>query len=155
MTIKFATNKDMEVIYSAVPRLFKEAMSCRIAVSDDVLKALSKELVSQGAQYFVWKDDELIKGFILYDTKFNDLTQQEYGFIYELYVFKPYRNMGGARKLMQFIQAHVHNKGLRTLKLNVFTSNTAQHFYAALGYQPEQTTMTLTLEQSDIGENGV
>lgn len=146
MSIKLATNKDLKVIHNAVPYLFKEAMNCQIAVSDDALKALSKELVSKGARYFVWKEGESIKGFILFDTKLDYLTQQAYGFIYELYVFEEYRGMHIAKKLMNFIQKYAQEQGLQTLKLNVFTSNTVQRFYTALGYQVEQMTMSLSLE---------
>lgn len=146
MFIKLATNKDLKVIYNAVPYLFKEAMNCQIDVSDDALKALSKELVSKGARYFVWKEGESIKGFILFDTKFDYLTQQAYGFIYELYVFEEYRGMHIAKELINFIQKYAQDQGLLTLKLNVFTSNTVQRFYTALGYQVEQMTMSLSLK---------
>ena len=89
---------------------------------------------------------ESIKGFILFDTKFDYLTQQTYGFIYELYVFEEYRGMHIAKKLMNFIQKYAEDQGLQTLKLNVFSSNTVQRFYTALGYQVEQMTMGLSLE---------
>ena len=51
-----------------------------------------------------------------------------------------------AKKLMNFIQKYAEDQGLQTLKLNVFSSNTVQRFYTALGYQVEQMTMGLSLE---------
>ena len=61
MFIKLATNKDLKVIYNAVPHLFKEAMNCQIAVSDDALKALSKELVSKGRDILCGKKGNRLK----------------------------------------------------------------------------------------------
>ncbi|MCG7339120.1 GNAT family N-acetyltransferase [Staphylococcus sp. ACRSN] len=148
MTIRLAENIEYKKINKIVPELFKEAITTNIQISDAELRQLSVNLVEKGAKYLVWMDtkNNLIKGFLLFEIKFDYLSQTNYGFIYELFILEPFRRQGGASKLMNHIQQFLLEKGIETIKLNVFSNNEAFQFYKSLGFVEEQITMSLRIK---------
>ena len=86
-----------------------------------------------------------MKGFVLIDDKTDYFIQEEYGFIYELYVFDEYRRHGVAEELIQFVGEYFKAKNIKEVRLNVFANNFAKKLYEKMGFCDRNITMSMQI----------
>ncbi|WP_436862296.1 N-acetyltransferase family protein [Staphylococcus caeli] len=146
MTIRRANNAELEIINDTIPQFFKESITFTCVLSDEAMRAMSQRLKAQGAIYYVLVENDQFKGFMLVDQGEDIFSQQLYGFIYELYVFKSYRREGVAQQLIDFAKILFKNQGADEIRLNVFAENNAKLLYEKVGFYDSQITMKMNLE---------
>ena len=132
MTIRCAKDNELKLINKVIPKLFKEAMMVNFDLSDASLRDMSNQLLLQGAKYYVLIEENICKGFVLIDKKTDYLEQQDYGFIYELYVFEGYRRQGVTK-----------SQHIGEVRLNVNVQNKARLLYEKVGFQERNITMSM------------
>lgn len=145
MAIRKANSKELEEINRMVPDVFKSSITVDFDLSEASMRAMSKQLVQEGASYFIYSEDEVIQGFVLVDKKVDALEQKEYGFIYELYVLEAYRNQGIAEALIHFINDYYKRHNVSEVRLNVYAGNCAKNLYEKLGFRERTITMSIDI----------
>ncbi|MCE7782457.1 GNAT family N-acetyltransferase [Staphylococcus xylosus] len=145
MAIRKANSKELEEINRMVPDVFKSSITVDFDLSEASMRAMSKQLVQEGASYFIYSEDEVIQGFVLVDKKVDALEQKEYGFIYELYVLEAYRNQGIAEALIHFVNDYYKRHNVSEVRLNVYAGNSAKHLYEKLGFRERTITMSIDI----------
>jgi len=145
MAIRKANSKELEEINRMVPDVFKSSITVDFDLSEASMRAMSKQLLQEGASYFIYSEDEVIQGFVLVDKKVDALEQKEYGFIYELYVLEAYRNQGIAEALIHFVNDYYKRHNVSEVRLNVYASNCAKNLYEKLGFRERTITMSIDI----------
>ena len=145
MAIRKANSKELEEINRMVPDVFKSSITVDFDLSEASMRAMSKQLVQEGASYFIYSEDEVIQGFVLVDKKVDALEQKEYGFIYELYVLEAYRNQGIAEALIHFVNDYYKRHNVSEVRLNVYAGNGVKHLYEKLGFRERTITMSIDI----------
>ncbi|PTI27436.1 GNAT family N-acetyltransferase [Staphylococcus xylosus] len=145
MAIRKANSKELEEINRRVPDVFKSSITVDFDLSEASMRAMSKQLLQEGASYFIYSEDEVIQGFVLVDKKVDALEQKEYGFIYELYVLEAYRNQGIAEALIHFVNDYYKRHNVSEVRLNVYAGNCAKNLYEKLGFRERTITMSIDI----------
>ncbi|MGW7998439.1 N-acetyltransferase family protein [Staphylococcus xylosus] len=145
MAIRKANSKELEEINRMVPDVFKSSITVDFDLSEASMRAMSKQLLQEGASYFIYSEDEVIQGFVLVDKKVDALEQKEYGFIYELYVLEAYRNQGIAEALIHFVNDYYKRHNVSEVRLNVYAGNCAKNLYEKLGFRERTITMSIDI----------
>lgn len=145
MAIRKANSKELEEINRMVPDVFKSSITVDFDLSEASMRVMSKQLLQEGASYFIYSEDEVIQGFVLVDKKVDALEQKEYGFIYELYVLEAYRNQGIAEALIHFVNDYYKRHNVSEVRLNVYASNCAKNLYEKLGFRERNITMSIDI----------
>ncbi|MEB8307197.1 GNAT family N-acetyltransferase [Staphylococcus xylosus] len=145
MAIRKANSKELEEINRMVPDVFKSSITVDFDLSEASMRVMSKQLLQEGASYFIYSEDEVIQGFVLVDKKVDALEQKEYGFIYELYVLEAYRNQGIAEALIHFVNDYYKRHNVSEVRLNVYASNCAKNLYEKLGFRERTITMSIDI----------
>ncbi|MEB7660848.1 hypothetical protein NGB28_09965 [Staphylococcus xylosus] len=65
MAIRKANSKELEEINRMVPDVFKSSVTVDFDLSETSMRAMSKQLLQEGASYFIYSEDEVIQGFYL------------------------------------------------------------------------------------------
>lgn len=145
MTIRKANQEELKIINETIPTVFKEAITADFDLSDHAMRSVSKQLISEGAEYYVLIEESHMKGFVLIDDKTDYFIQEKYGFIYELYVFDEYRRHGVAEELIQFVGEYFKAKNIKEVRLNVFANNFAKKLYEKMGFCDRNITMSMQI----------
>ncbi|SCS43469.1 GNAT family N-acetyltransferase [Staphylococcus caeli] len=147
MTIKRANDAELEIINDTIPQLFKESITTTCVLTDEAMRTMSQRLKAQGATYYVLVENGQFKGFMLLDQGEDILSQQVYGFIYELFVFKSFRRQGVAQNLIDFAKIFFKEQGVDEIRLNVFAENNAKLLYEKVGFHDSRIIMKMDLEK--------
>ncbi|MGW7808273.1 GNAT family N-acetyltransferase [Staphylococcus xylosus] len=145
MAIRKANNQELDEINRMVPDVFKSSVTVDFDLSEVSMRAMSKQLLEEGASYFIYSEDEVIQGFVLVDKKVDALEQKEYGFIYELYVLEAYRNQGIAKALIHFVNDYYKRHNVSEVRLNVYAGNGVKYLYEKLGFRERTITMSIDI----------
>ncbi|HHY74783.1 MAG TPA: GNAT family N-acetyltransferase [Bacillus bacterium] len=100
-----------------------------------------KNVLSNGGYYLVSLNGGKIIGWILLGIDRNFYKDETIGFLYELYVFPPYRKNGIGKLLMGRAISNFRNAGITKVQLNVFAGNSAKTMYEKLGFKEVTTLM--------------
>ncbi|WP_338782139.1 GNAT family N-acetyltransferase [Metabacillus sp. FJAT-52054] len=98
--------------------------------------------MDKGCKYLVAKDGDAFQGWVLIGGGKDSLTDQTYGFVYELYVLEPFRKNGLGRKLMEEAMNHLKSEGHKEVRLSVFAGNQAIQLYEEMGFAPRTLVMS-------------
>ncbi|MCE7785191.1 GNAT family N-acetyltransferase [Staphylococcus xylosus] len=145
MAIRKANNQELDEINRMVPDVFKSSVTVDFDLSEVSMRAMSKQLLEEGASYFIYSEDEVIQGFVLVDKKVDALEQKEYGFIYELYVLEAYRNQGIAKALIHFVNDYYKRHNVSEVRLNAYAGNGVKYLYEKLGFRERTITMSIDI----------
>ncbi|WP_242225242.1 GNAT family N-acetyltransferase [Bacillus cereus group sp. BfR-BA-01380] len=144
--IQRATESDVEKILAhAAESLYEGTMKTRKFSQEKVLE-ITTPLLEKGAYYLVSKQDNILKGWVLIGSNKDYFSGEELGFIYELYIFPPYRGEGLSRKLMRAAVDELEKLGYSEIRLNVFAGNFAKELYKEMGFVERQIVMSLRCE---------
>lgn len=120
MTIRNANDKELQIINDHIPQVFNESITTTLHLTDEAMRAMSQQLKEQGASYYVLIEQGQFKGFMLIGKRKDTFSQQLYGYIYELYVFKSFRRQGVAKQLIDFAKLFFKRQSVIGISLNVF-----------------------------------
>ncbi len=59
-----------------VPDVFKSSVTVDFDLSEASMRAMSKQLLQEGASYFIYSEDEVIQGFVLVDKRWTLLNRR-------------------------------------------------------------------------------
>lgn len=139
--IKTATNEETAFIMEHSTKSLNEGTGNRFDIPDEKAQKLLRKLLDKSGYFLIYKEDDQIIGWILLGKNMDYFTDEEHGFIYELYVFEEYRGKGIGKQLMIAGIEEFKNSGLKSVRLNVFASNPARKIYEQLGFEDLQTVM--------------
>lgn len=145
MSIRKANTQELVEINQMIPDVFESSVTVNFNLSEECMRTMSKQLQEEGASYFVYSEDEVIRGFVLVDKKIDAIEQKEYGFIYELYVLEAYRNQGIAKKLIHFVNDYYKKHNVSEVRLNVYAGNDAKYLYEKIGFLERTTSMSIDI----------
>lgn len=87
-------------------------------------------LISEGAKLFILKIDESLVGALLI------MCKENYGLIDTVYITDEYKHKGYGNNLMNYAHSYFNERGLKTVKLEVWGANLrAKEFYDKIGYK--------------------
>ncbi|GAF17190.1 acetyltransferase [Bacillus sp. JCM 19046] len=75
----------------------------------------------------------------------DSFTDQDHGFIYELYVLEAFRGKGIAKQLMQTAVQKFKEANYKQIRLSAYVENQAINLYKKLGFKERTVTMSLNL----------
>ena len=131
-----------------INQLFHWSLSLTEELSSGYMKSnlqLTYEMVSKvlsnGGYYLIAQHGWEVMGWILLGFDQNFYQNKPVGFLYELYVFPPYRKKGVGKLLMNEAIAQLKQAGMNNVQLNVFAGNSAKKMYEKLGFKNVTTLM--------------
>lgn len=98
-------------------------------------------VLSNGGYYLIAENEWGVMGWVLLGIDQNYYQNETVGFIYELFVFPPYRKKGIGHQLMKQALSQLKALGLNIVQLNVFSGNHAKKMYEKLGFQEVTSLM--------------
>lgn len=129
--------KSVDSLYEGTANTFKP--------SQERAGQIFRAVLEQGGYYLVLKEDGDLKGWVLIGTNKDYFSQENVGFIYELYVLPNYRGKGRSKFLMKMAIEELVNKWHEEIRLNVHAENFAKEIYKGFGFVERQVTMSLRL----------
>jgi len=114
MTIEYANKSDLDVISEYDEHITKK----------ELLKSISDNRV------IVDKEDNKIIAWIRYNLFWDNMP-----FLNMIFVLKEYRNSGIGKRLIEFWEREMKNKGFNMLMTSTLSNENAQHFYRKLKYK--------------------
>lgn len=146
MEIRKPNHDELEEILQRSPQAMFDGTMGRVRPTNEKIKQMVEPLLQKGAYYLIATEDGQIAGWILIGPSKDSFTDQEIGFIYELYVAEFYRGRGISKVLMKSGIDHLRQGGYPEVRLSVFAENHAVRLYEQLGFQVRTMTMSLPLE---------
>ena len=152
--IRRAEKRDLE----AVGRLLEQVLQLHHAGRPDLFNATGKkytdaELLSifadSGTPVFVYEREGAVLGYVFCELRHSasgSLKRLDTLYIDDLCVDAAVRGQHIGRELFEYAKAYAREQGCYNLTLHVWECNPgAQAFYAAIGMQPQYTSMELIL----------
>ncbi|KMK75797.1 GNAT family N-acetyltransferase [Alkalihalobacillus pseudalcaliphilus] len=143
MDINKATEVELAEVLSLSQQAIYEGMLGEARLGKEKVKQLVEPLLKKGCYYVLAKEEEQLMGWVFLGASKDQFTDQENGFIYELFVLENYRGRGIAKKLMHTAIEHLKDKGYEEIRLSVMAKNEAKELYRELGFQERTITMSL------------
>ncbi|MFQ3546288.1 N-acetyltransferase [Halobacillus rhizosphaerae] len=143
MVIMPAVQKDLEEILRHTAESFNEGSQGNYYVNDALASEMMNTVLLRGGRVLVMKEPDTheFAGWILYGIEKDEITQDDFGFIYELHVLKPYRKRGYATALMEEALHQLKHHGLKRVRLVVYKGNFAIDLYEKLGFSQHRIVM--------------
>lgn len=146
MTIRRATYEETQRILNYHLEVLKEATMGYVKPSREKAVEMMTPFLNGGGYYLVREKNNVIQGWVGLGRVIDLNTDEEVGFINEMFVLPPYRNQGAARKLCKAAFIQLRAEGHKKVQLNVYAGNHAKHLYEKLGFQDVSTLMTKNLD---------
>lgn len=151
ITVREAIARDREFILGLVPRLVEfERLSLHepetiISVVGEMLgEALDSP--EEGSKLLVAEKGDKPAGFMHLESRREELTREDYGYVAELAVSEEAEGSGAGRALLEAAESWARERGHRFLSLHVFAVNSrAKRFYEHLGYFRDEIRMVRLL----------
>lgn len=138
LTIRIATNQELEDIFSHAQKVFEEST---MGLFENQEPFLMSPFMEEDGKYLVDTEDGVLKGWIGIASMFNHFGGERVGMIIEIYVIPEHRKQGIARQLCIEGVRYLKEQGLHKVQLNVFAGNNAKQLYQKLGFYGVSTLM--------------
>lgn len=146
MDIRRTNHDELEEVIQRSPQAMFDGTMGRVSPTEERIKQMVEPLLQKGAYYLLATEEGQIAGWILIGPSKDSFTDQEIGFIYELYVADAYRGKGIAKALMKSGIDQLRQGGYPEVRLSVFADNHAVQLYEQMGFKVRTMTMRLPLE---------
>lgn len=146
MTIRRATFEETQRILNYHLEVLKEATMGYVKPSREKAIEMMTPFLNGGGYYLVRVKNNVIQGWVGLGRIIDQNSDEEVGFINEMYVLPPYRKQGAAEKLCKAAFIQLRAEGHKKVQLNVYAGNHAKHLYAKLGFKDVSTLMSKNLE---------
>ena len=143
--IKKPNMLEVEQIMALSPQALFEGTLGRAKPSHEKIKKLVDPILEKGGYYLIATEDDQLKGWILIGASKDQFTDSATGFIYELYVLKPFRGQGISKLLMKSAIDELKLEGYPEVRLSAFAGNHAIQLYEKMGFAIRNITMSLPL----------
>jgi ribosomal protein S18 acetylase RimI-like enzyme len=148
MTIRKATVNETTKILNYHMEVLKEATMGYVKPSPAKAYQLMSPFLTGGGYYLVRSKNNVIQGWVGIGSIIDQNTDEQVGFINEMYVLPPYRNQGVAEKLCKAVFKQLKAEGFKKVQLNVYSGNHAKQLYQKLGFQDVTTLMERNLDSN-------
>lgn len=138
LTIRIATNQELEDIFSHAHKVFEEST---MGLFDNQEPFLMSPFMEEDGNHLVYTEDGVLKGWIGIASMFNHFGGERVGMMIEIYVIPEYRRQGIARQLCMEGVRYLKERGHHKIQLNVFAGNWAKQLYQELGFYEVSTLM--------------
>ena len=146
MTIRRATYEETQSILNYHLVVLKEATMGYVKPSREKAIEMMTPFLNGGGYYLVRVKNNVIQGWVGLGRIIDQNSDEEVGFINEMYVLPPYRNQGAAEKLCKAAFIQLRAEGHKKVQLNVYAGNHAKHLYEKLGFKDVSTLMSRNLD---------
>ena len=146
MIIRKAVPSDLNTILSLAPQAIYDGTLGVVMPSEEKARSMSKALLEKGGFYLLAVEQDEILGWVLVGATKDSFTEQALGFIYELYIRKPYRGQGHSKPLMKAAIEYFQQQGYTEVRLSARVDNQAISLYEDLGFTTKNVSMSLNLE---------
>lgn len=146
MNIRKAENNDLKTILSLSPQAVFDGTLGEARPSHSKIESMVNPLLEKGGFYLVAVDQEKIIGWLLLGTSKDQFTDQELGFIYEIYILEDYRGTGFSKGLMNAAIVHFQQEGYAEVRLSAKAENPAIQIYENAGFKTRTVSMSLNLK---------
>ncbi|MFP7298375.1 GNAT family N-acetyltransferase [Neobacillus niacini] len=146
MTIRKATYEETQRILNYHLEVLKEATMGYVKPSREKAIEMMTPFLYGGGYYLVRVKNNAIQGWVGLGRIIDQNSDEEVGFINEMYVLPPYRNQGAAEKLCKAAFIQLRAEGHKKVQLNVYAGNHAKHLYEKLGFKDVSTLMSKNLD---------
>jgi ribosomal protein S18 acetylase RimI-like enzyme len=141
MIIRRANDYEINQIFQWSISLTEELSAGYMKSNLHMTYDMVSKVLSNGGYYLVAQNERGVMGWILLGFDQNFYQNKPVGFIYELYVFPPYRKNGVGKVLMMEAMDQLKKAGMRSVQLNVFAGNAAKRMYEKIGFKDVTTLM--------------
>ncbi|OLS33716.1 N-acetyltransferase [Bacillus sp. MRMR6] len=145
MTIRKATYLETQKILNYSLIVMQESTMGFVKPSQEKAKFLLGPFLSNGGYYLVYTKQNVIQGWVGIMDMIDNNSDEPIGFINEIYVLPPYRNLGIANKLCLTVFNHFKAAGCKQVQLNVYAGNPAKKLYHKLGFEDVSSLMAKKL----------
>ena len=141
MCIRKATSTELEYILEHSPAVMQEeTMGYRKGNINTASELMSQALVNDG-YYLIFVENKIMKGWLGVCDFYNIDSEEMQGMLVELYVIPEFRQMGIAKRLLEFALEDMKEKGTKHVQLNVYSGNPAKRLYEEIGFSDVSTVM--------------
>jgi ribosomal protein S18 acetylase RimI-like enzyme len=145
MEIRKPNESEYKKILSLTPQALFDGTLGEAKPSDEKVKQIIEPLLKKGSYYLIASENDNLLGWILMGTSKDQLSEQRYGFIYELFVLEQFRGNGISKKLIESGIDHLKQDGYLEVRLSVYAGNQAIKIYEKLGFKNRTITMGLPI----------
>lgn len=145
MKITFASKSDIELITQHTGQALTEGTLGHYSVENKKANLLMEKILKNNGKLLVAKTKNELAGWILFGSEKDRFSDEEIGFIYEIYIFGNFRKNGYARVLMEEAMQILKHQGLKDVRLVVYKGNKAINLYEQLGFEENRIVMTKKL----------
>ena len=109
----------------------------------NIIKAseLMSQVLANEGYYLVFIENKVMKGWLGVCIVYNIDLEVMQGMLVELYVKPEFRQLGIAKRLLEFALEDMKEKGMKHVQLNVYSGNPAKRLYDELGFYDVSTVM--------------
>jgi ribosomal protein S18 acetylase RimI-like enzyme len=145
MAIRRATYIETQNILNYALIVMHESTMGFVKPTQEKVQFLLSPFLSNGGYYLVYTKHNVIQGWIGIMDMVDNNSDEPIGFINEIYVLPPYRNLGIANKLCITVFNHFKAAGCKQVQLNVYAGNPAKKLYHRLGFEDVSSLMSKKL----------
>ncbi len=145
MIIRKPTEAELEKVLTLSPQAVFDGTLGEVKTTDEKIKQLVLPLLQKGSHYFIAIEKDTIQGWILVGESKDQFTDQQLGFIYELFVGEEWRGHGISKKLMNKALDHFRQAGFSEVRLSAYAENHAIQLYEKMGFKIRTVSMNVQL----------
>ena len=147
MEFRKATEEETEFILSQAHHSLHEGTRGNMPADPKRAQEITRPLIeAKNGYYVVAVEEGEIRAWVLVGTNRDYFSQQEQGFIYDVYTLPEGRRQGLAKRLMKLALEQLREQGYEQVRLNVFAGNPARDLYEELGFEEYSSVLALRLE---------
>ena len=95
------------------------------------VSALQKQANENKHEFIIAYNHEIPVGFASFEVNYKGISKSK---LHKLYVLTEQQGSGIGKKMLEYIETEIKNKGQNAIILNVNRFNSAQYFYEKLGF---------------------
>jgi ribosomal protein S18 acetylase RimI-like enzyme len=145
MEIFQASSLDINQISKFTGRALTEGSLGNYTVGNEKANRMMEKVLNNNGKLLVAKKSNQIAGWVLFGSQQDSITDEQLGFIYEIFIFEDFRNKGYAKKLLEECIKDFKNQGLQEVRLVVYKGNKAIRLYEELGFTENRIVMSKKL----------
>ncbi|KLA26147.1 MULTISPECIES: GNAT family N-acetyltransferase [Bacillus cereus group] len=141
MEILNASKSDLEEVSQLTGQALNEGSVNSYTVDNVKATSLMEKVLANNGKLLVVKESEQLAGWVLFGSQKDSITDEEIGFIYEIYILKNYRKKGFAKRLLEKCITDLKTQGLKNVRLVVYKGNKAIQIYEEFGFIENRIVM--------------
>lgn len=145
MEIRKPTESELQEVLTLSPQAVFDGTLGEVKPTDEKIKQLVLPLLRKGSHYFIAIENDTIHGWVLVGESKDQFTDQQIGFIYELFVVEEWRGHGISKELMKEALNHFRQAGYTEVRLSAYAENHAIRLYEKMGFKIRTVSMNVEI----------